>query len=82
MATKKTRVRKSVSQPGAVHSWTIYEFYITSKEYALGGSIEMPPACTVEETTRAIMHLFAQSAHELHIEIDPFNAQITIKKLT
>ena len=81
MATRKTRGQKQVSQPGDVHSWTNYEFSITSKDYALAGIIEMPPGSTIDDTTHAVMCLFAQSAHDLKVEIDPFNAQISIKKL-
>lgn len=82
MATKKTRGRKQVSQPDAVHCWTNYEFSISSKHYSLAGVIEMPPGSTSDDTTRAVMHLFAQSALDLEVEIDPFNAQINIKKIT
>jgi hypothetical protein len=80
MATKKTRARKQPSQKDVPHSWMTYEFYIISKDFSLGGRMEMPPDSTADDTTRAVMHLFAQSACENEVEIDPFNAHIIIRK--
>jgi hypothetical protein len=82
MAIAKTRAPKQPSQPAVVHSWTSYDFYAISLDYSLGGCIEMPFNSTPDDTTRAVMCLFAQSAHEAEVEIDPFNARIIIRKVS
>jgi hypothetical protein len=81
MAIAKTRAPKQPSQLADVHSWTNYDFYVISLDYSLGGVIEMPPDSTADDTTRAVMCLFAESANAADVEIDPFNARIILRKL-
>jgi hypothetical protein len=61
-------------------SWTIYDFYTLSKNYSLGGCLEMPLGCTSDDTTHAVLHLFVQTAHEENVEIDLSNVLIIIRK--
>jgi hypothetical protein len=81
MATAKTRKAKSVSLQSAVHCWKTYDFVITSSTgHTLIGQVTMPPDSTEAETTRAVMFIYAKESHKKHIAIDPFNAQIIIKR--
>lgn len=64
-----------------MHCWKVYEFIITSTDYTLAGHINVHPDDTEAEVTHAVMLIYAKEAHKQHIHIDPFNAQIIIKRI-
>ena len=81
MAIRKTRKAKSVSLLSAVHCWRVYDYIITSSTgHTLIGQVNMPPDSTEAETTRAVMFIYAHESQKKNIAIDPFNAQIIIKR--
>lgn len=72
-----TSLPKSTSQ-----TWDYYKSIIDTDNLRTSGVLQVPAGTHIDKARSTAMHLHARVAAELAIEFDPFNATITLTKIT
>ena len=63
-------------------TWDYYRSTVDTDALCTKGILQVPLGTTIDSVRNSVMHSHAKIASELGIEFDPFNATITITKIT
>jgi hypothetical protein len=63
-------------------TWDYYRCNIDTDNLQTDGVLQVPIGTDIDRVRSSAMHAHAKVANDLQIEFDPFNATITISKIT
>jgi hypothetical protein len=63
-------------------TWDYYKCNIDTDNLQTSGVLQVPVGTDIDRVRSSAMHSHAKVANDLQIEFDPFNATITIYKIT